>query len=79
MLVYHKNESDLIYKVTGQHDPGEMGTGDSVCNECGKIMKRCWDTVCSKCDRTFCYDHSYNWTGKWHCKGCFPFRRKKNV
>ena len=53
----------------------EINTGHSVCNNCGKDMPGCWDIICKKCNRTFCYDcviHSYPTHPKyWYCKECY--------
>lgn len=70
MLEYHKNEKGLIFKVTGKVDFGEVGKGHSVCNGCGKDMPVCWDVVCSRCDKTFCYDCAKTKLNKWVCKEC---------
>jgi len=53
--------------------------GDSVCVSCAKDMPGYWDTVCSICGDTSCYDCSYSddhfWFFKkrtddhfWYCK-----------
>jgi hypothetical protein len=44
--------------------------GHSVCCACGKDLSNCWDTVCSRCQRTFCYDHSVAIKGLWVCEEC---------
>jgi len=52
-------------------------TGKSVCGICGKKMEVCWDVVCWKCGKTFCYNHSivvnvYDVGDVWMCKQCNP-------
>ena len=42
--------------------------GHSVCVSCGKDMPGCWDTVCSVCGNTSCYDCSHSDTANWFCK-----------
>jgi len=49
-------------------------TGHAVCNYCAKDMPVCWDTVCSGCYRTFCYDHSALKHNRWYCPDCFARR-----
>ena len=51
-------------------EPGKGLHGHSVCNSCGKDMPRCWDVVCSKCNKTFCYGCSIDFNGYWYCKEC---------
>jgi len=45
--------------------------GHSACNACGKEMLMCWDTICSVCEGTFCYECSVEGLRKWYCKKCF--------
>ena len=46
--------------------------GDAVCNSCELDMPICWDVVCVKCRRTFCYHCSrLAVDGCWHCESCF--------
>jgi hypothetical protein len=71
-LKYHKNKNGLIWKVTGQHDPGEMGAGDSICNDCGREMKGCWNAVCFVCDKTFCYGCARASKNHWYCDNDYP-------
>jgi hypothetical protein len=33
-------------------------------------MPKVWDTVCSRCRRTFCYVHSVEIDGLWVCTEC---------
>jgi len=49
------------------------GDGHSICNTCGKDMPKCWDIVCSVCNRTFCYDCAVSMEGDpyWYCRECF--------
>ncbi|MCK5138486.1 MAG: hypothetical protein KAQ85_01465 [Thermodesulfovibrionia bacterium] len=49
---------------------GESISGHSVCNDCGKDMPVCWDVVCSKCGKTFCYGCSVTKDDKWFCNKC---------
>jgi len=42
--------------------------GDSVCVSCGKDMPGCWDTVCSVCGDTSCYNCSYSDDHFWYFK-----------
>jgi len=58
----------IIKKTPDQH----VYKGTSQCHTCGKTMVICWDTVCSKCHKTFCYNHSYEVDGKWVCENCHP-------
>ena len=44
--------------------------GKSKCHKCGKINEHCWDTVCSLCNKTFCYKHSIEKNGRWYCEEC---------
>lgn len=44
--------------------------GHSVCNVCGKDMPGCWEVVCSKCWRTFCYKHARVSADNWICVLC---------
>ncbi len=43
-------------------------SGHSLCNDCGKDMPICWDTVCLKCRGTFCYSCSVSDGNFWYCK-----------
>jgi hypothetical protein len=61
------SEEDLVTH------PEEIMTGHSVCNKCGKDMPICWDTVCSVCLKTFCYDCSKASLLKWYCLNCNPW------
>lgn len=49
---------------------GNVHGGHSVCNICGKDMPKCWNTVCSRCGRTFCYVHSVEIDSYWVCTEC---------
>jgi hypothetical protein len=42
----------------------------SVCNGCGKDMPSIWDTVCHRCNRTFCYNCSNSIGDYWVCNEC---------
>jgi hypothetical protein len=74
-----KNEFDSQGRLKRINDDRELEVRDdfgrlwahSVCNECGKDMPKCWDTVCIGCNRTFCYVHSHSVNGFWWCcKDC---------
>ena len=60
-------EGGLIIRLFKDDD---LHSGGSLCNYCGKIMPVCWDVVCYKCNRTFCYAHSKNINGYWYCIEC---------
>jgi len=68
---YYDDKARII-KITHDGNPplGYGFSGHSVCNECGKDMPKCWDTVCYKCNRTFCYNHSIDINNKWYCLEC---------
>ncbi len=50
------------------HTYNPITKGHSVCNSCGKDMPVVWDTVCSICRFTFCYDCSVERDGRWYCE-----------
>ena len=49
----------------------KLHNGHSVCNYCGKDMPIVWDVVCSKCRKTFCFDHARTRDGYWICNACY--------
>jgi hypothetical protein len=61
-----------ITKVGTRRDVGGffLISGDSVCNRCGSDMPGCWDVVCDKCRRTFCYRCAQIIGDNWVCKLC---------
>ena len=50
---------------------GKSIKGHSVCNKCGKDMPICWNVVCSKCNKTFCYQHAKAGMKFWYCLDCW--------
>jgi len=66
----------LIVKVNPDED---IHTGASLCNDCGKIMPVCWDVVCKKCRKTFCYLHTGIKGDYWYCFGCISNKKIENI
>jgi hypothetical protein len=42
----------------------------SVCNECKLVMPKIWNTICSRCRKAHCYQHSKAINGMWVCPAC---------
>lgn len=42
----------------------------SVCNECKLAMPQLWETICSRCRKCHCYQHSKVIDGMWVCPAC---------
>ena len=63
-------EKDLEGRITKVEKDDDINNGHSVCNACGKDMPVCWDMVCYKCDKTFCYKCAVSWNGRWYCSDC---------
>jgi hypothetical protein len=62
--------TDTLGRIVQLKPGSNCHGGHSACNECGEDMPRCWDTVCYKCLKTFCYTHSYVVGGYWFCYSC---------
>jgi len=67
----HNRKDCTPRKGIGQYD-------NSICNTCGKVMYRCWDTICYICGDTSCYDHSHiveiegsKYGKHWVCQKCW--------
>lgn len=66
------NAGRIIYVSSDIFVPQGQGIGDhSVCNVCKKDMFGCWDIVCKRCNKTFCYDHAKDRNGFWFCPKCY--------
>jgi hypothetical protein len=64
------DDKGRIKKFSFRAVSGPPYSGHSVCNICGKDMPVCWDVVCYKCSRTFCYECAKVKKGHWFCKEC---------
>jgi len=68
MRKYIRNIKDA--KLNSDGSASTCVENNSICADCGKKMKLCWDTVCCYCGDTLCYDHSYIYKKNWYCKKC---------
>lgn len=50
-----------------------------TCGACGRLMYRIWETVCSKCDRTHCREHTIVVDGKYVCLKCLESRTREEI
>ena len=69
-----KNEAGFITQL--ENFDWDVNTGDSICNDCEKIMPICWDSICAICGKTFCYNHVRIINGFWVCWDHEPTGRR---
>lgn len=69
-------ERMLDYKGRIRIPAEEDIKGHSVCNRCWKDMPFCWETVCHRCNYTFCYNCSILVNSHWTCKNCATYTER---